>query len=87
MAKKIITLEQARQAKQKVISILENQPNLHAGVGLASTVSGYAVKIHLSSSLPKDFSLPKTVSINTEVVGESLEVPVNTEIVGEGYAL
>ncbi|MEH2460466.1 hypothetical protein [Nostoc sp.] len=83
---KEITLEQARQAKQKVISILQHRPDLDAGVGIASTISGYAVEVHLSSSLPEDFSLPETVLVNTEVVGEALEVPVNAEVVGEVYA-
>ncbi|MEH2285069.1 MAG: hypothetical protein V7K90_27760 [Nostoc sp.] len=83
---KEITLEQARQAKQKVITILQDRPDLYTGVGIASTISGYAVKVHLSSSLPEDFSLPKTVPVNSEVVGEALEVPVNAEVVGEAYA-
>jgi len=83
---KEITLEQARQAKQKVIRILQHRPDLDAGVGITPTVSGYAVKVHLSSSLPEGFSLPKTVNVNTEVVGEALEVPINAEVVGEVYA-
>lgn len=86
MSKENITLEQARQAKQEVISILsENRVAQDAGVGIAMTPYGYSVKVHLSDSLPKGFSLPKSVSVKTESIGGTLEVPVSAEVVGRAY--
>lgn len=86
MSKENITLEQARQAKQKVIRILsESHVVQDAGVGIAATASGYSVKVHLSDSLPKGFHLPKSITVKGESAQDTLEVPVNAEVVGKAY--
>jgi hypothetical protein len=70
------TIAQARHAKHHVSHILQERPEI-AGIGISKcTEGGYAVKIHLSSPLPKNLHLPDKVE----------NVCVVTEFVGKAYA-
>lgn len=67
----VVTLEQARAAKQTVGKMLARE-RLEAAVGITRTEGGYAVKVNLTERPPDGAHLPK------EVDG----VPVKVEVTG-----
>jgi hypothetical protein len=71
-----ITLEQARNAKQKVLQIVEENPLLRdslAGVGITFANVGYGVKVNLSKPLADESLLPESID----------GVPLQVEIAGK----
>lgn len=67
------TLDKARQVKNEVRDLLKSRPEV-VGIGITSDCKdGYAIKVNLSTSFPKDFKLPEDlqgVMILTQVVGK-----------------
>lgn len=65
------SLEQARAAKEKVIRLLWDHPDVR-GVGVARVADGFGVKVNLARE-------PAETLVPAEVDG----VPVRIEVVGE----